>query len=140
MVRNLRSGLRKQDGFTLIELIVVVAILGILAAVLTPRVLDAVDNAKTNAAMSSAKQVQLAMERYIVENDAYPTGDIDDGDDLQAVLGAYANIDPELFASVDYNTGTETTPSGRTVPRYRLTLEFNDGDITLDVTPDSITE
>lgn len=64
MLNWIRKQLRKEDGLTLIELIVVVAIIAILAFTITPRVLDALDNSKKNGARSVANELHSAMERY----------------------------------------------------------------------------
>lgn len=148
MVRNLRSGLRKQDGFTLIELIVVVAILGILAAVLTPRVLDAVDNARNNAAMGSAKQVQLAMERYFVDENTYPGATtITDPGSLKTALDHYANIDAATmgdtvtyiaYAKEGDADADALTDADAKAKYYKMTIVFTNGDISLDITPSSV--
>ncbi|MEG6568140.1 competence type IV pilus major pilin ComGC [Thermoanaerobacterium thermosaccharolyticum] len=64
---------KDEKGFTLIELIVVIAILGILAAIAVPRVTVSLSNAKENANKANLKIIQDAVERYNVENGGYPT-------------------------------------------------------------------
>ncbi len=66
---------RKRDerGFTLIELLVVIAILGILMALAVPRVLDAVDNARSNTDAANQQVLRNAVERFYIDNSAYPT-------------------------------------------------------------------
>ncbi|MCP2239336.1 type II secretion system protein [Thermoanaerobacterium thermosaccharolyticum] len=63
---------KDEKGFTLIELIVVIAILGILAAIAVPRVTGSLDKAKENANKANLKIIQDAVERYNVENGGYP--------------------------------------------------------------------
>ncbi|SHJ70741.1 type II secretion system protein G [Hathewaya proteolytica DSM 3090] len=62
-----------KKGFTLIELIVVIAILGILAAVLLPKFSGFTDDARKKSAMSEAKNVYTAMSAYYAEKGVYPT-------------------------------------------------------------------
>mgnify|MGYP003699977431 CR=1 FL=1 len=64
---------KDERGFTLIELIVVIAILGILAAIAVPRVTTSLSNAKTNADEANIKILQNAVERYYVEKGTYPS-------------------------------------------------------------------
>ena len=64
-----------KKGFTLIELIVVIAILGILAAVLIPRFTGFQDKAKSTQVMVDAKQIATAADALLVELDAVPTAD-----------------------------------------------------------------
>lgn len=70
-MRNSNS--RKRYGFTLIEMIVVIAIIATLAAVVAPAVFNNVSDAKTNAARSQVEILSLALNAYRLDNDNFPT-------------------------------------------------------------------
>lgn len=61
-----------QKSFTLIELLIVVAIIGILAAIATPNFLNAQTRAKVARAVSNMKSVQTALESYYLDKQSYP--------------------------------------------------------------------
>lgn len=71
MKKDLR--IKKKKGFTLIELIVVIAILGILAAVLIPRFSGFTDRARTTQVLTNAKQIATAADALFTENNAVPS-------------------------------------------------------------------
>ena len=62
-------------GFTLIEVLVVVAILGILAAIVVPRILDRPDEAKRVAAKTDVGAIVQALKLYRLDNGFYPSTD-----------------------------------------------------------------
>lgn len=64
-----------QAGFTLIEVMVVVVILGILAAVVVPRVMDKPDKARVAKARSDIRALESALNLYKLDNFSYPTTD-----------------------------------------------------------------
>ena len=63
------------SGFTLIEVLVVVAILGILAAIVVPRIMDRPDEAKRVAARADIGAIVQALKLYRLDNGGYPTTD-----------------------------------------------------------------
>ena len=63
---------RNQKGFTLIELIVVIAILAIFAAILIPRFTGFQDKARATQAVVCAKQIATALDSYFAENNDWP--------------------------------------------------------------------
>jgi prepilin-type N-terminal cleavage/methylation domain-containing protein len=59
---------RQQKGFTLIELMIVIAIIAILAAILIPNFIHARAESQTAACEGNEKQIATAMEEYAVDN------------------------------------------------------------------------
>ena len=64
-----------QKGFTLIEVMVVVVILGILAAVVVPRIMDNPDKARVTKAKQDIRAIESALNLYRLDNYTYPTTD-----------------------------------------------------------------
>lgn len=69
-LRNNASG---QSGFTLIEIMVVVVILSILAAIIVPRIMDRPDQARLIKARQDIRVIESAMKLYRLDNHFYPS-------------------------------------------------------------------
>ncbi len=66
---------QQESGFTLIEIMVVVVILGILAAMVAPKILSRPDQAKGIVARSDIETISQALELFRLDNGFYPTLD-----------------------------------------------------------------
>lgn len=66
---------RNQSGFTLIEVMVVVVILGILASVVVPRIMDNPDKARIVKAKQDIRVLESSLDQYRLDNFSYPTTD-----------------------------------------------------------------
>lgn len=63
----------KSRGFTLIELMVVLVIIGVLAALIVPNVLDRADDARVSAAKTDIANLHQALKLYKLDNQRYPS-------------------------------------------------------------------
>jgi len=66
---------RRTAGFTLVEIMVVVVILGILAVLIVPRVLGRSDEARQAAAKHDIATIMQSLKLYRLDNGRYPTND-----------------------------------------------------------------
>ena len=74
----MRTEFRRPTGlaaFTLIEIMVVVIILGVLAATIIPKFVTTTQDAKVSAAKAHVAELESALERFYVHMDRYPTTD-----------------------------------------------------------------
>src|SRR5215470_14371366 len=73
--RHLRTRRAPQGGFTLIEIMVVVIIIGLLAAVIVPQVINKVDEARISKAKADIQSLETALTMFRLDNSKYPTTD-----------------------------------------------------------------
>ena len=74
MQKNIRHS-HKHSGFTLIEVIVVLVILGILASIVVPKVVSRTDQAQVVKAEQDLRAIESALQMYRVDNFSYPSTD-----------------------------------------------------------------
>ncbi|MGI6678595.1 MAG: competence type IV pilus major pilin ComGC [Dehalobacterium sp.] len=75
MLQKIRDLMKSDKGFTLIELVVVIVILGILAAIAIPRFTSRRGEAEEAAIDADIKILQNAVDMYYVDEAAFPSGD-----------------------------------------------------------------
>jgi general secretion pathway protein G len=66
---------RSESGFTLLEIMVVVVIIGLLAAIVAPKLIGNIDTAQVNRAKQDIRSIETALNLYRLDNFKYPTTD-----------------------------------------------------------------
>lgn len=94
----------RQRGFTLIEIMVVVVIIGLMAAVITPMVMGNLDKAQASKAEQDIRALENLLDMYKLDNNTYPTTE----QGLQALITKPA--DPNL---TNYNPQGYTKRIGK---------------------------
>lgn len=105
--------LKRQEGFSLIELLIVVAIIGIIATIAVPQLMDALDRGRQRRSMSDMRNMATANGTFRVDTGAY--------------AAALANMQPTYMQVVPVNDGwgnAYTYTGGNT---YTLTSLGSDG-------------
>jgi type IV pilus assembly protein PilA len=113
-----------DDGFTLIELMIVVAIIAVLAGILIPNFVHARGQSATAACEANMRSIATAAELYFTDNQAYPaTAQVDRtfGVGNNGTAGMYLNntpVDPAASTTARY---TFTNDGTGAAPHYTIT-------------------
>lgn len=129
------------SGFTLIELVVAIAIVAILASIAYPSYLDSVRKGRRTDAMSALLKVQLDEERWRASNSAYTTDLTDLGwssNPSTSPDGYYTIATTAADATTFTATATTTTKNGQNGDTYCSVFAINqDGPDLTNTTNDS---
>ena len=133
--------LRAREGFTLIELMIVIAVIGILAAVLIPYTFRAQDRARETGVQNAARAIQTGLEMYASNQTKFPWYPITASDVKDTNTGLVALVSPapkNPFNGLDYLTnigGTSSTlylgASSATVEAGAILYETDGNSYTL---------
>lgn len=130
---------QRVDGFTLVEILVILAILGVLASIAIPVYSHYVDKARTTVAISTLDTLRKDFESYYIDYQGYPPQPIDfttgiDGAFQTALSGGLLNQINNDLTIVSYNTTTHNTS-------YTLIAKAKDKDQTvLTLTPTEVSK
>jgi type IV pilus assembly protein PilA len=104
-----------QQGFTLIELMIVVAIIGILAAIAIPAYQDYTIRAQVSEGLNLAAGAKAAVTEYFQDQGAFPTDNIEAGIELPgSILGQYVDTVTVTAAGIN---GIVTVSYSNTAPQ-----------------------
>jgi len=87
---KMKKIMRKEEGFTLVELLIVVIILGVLAAVAIPQFGSSTDDAKLSTLQSNLSSLRNAVELYYHEHNTVYPGEVKETDGTAASAGQCA--------------------------------------------------
>jgi len=128
MLERLRSRSNDESGFTLVELLVVMLIIGILAAIAIPSFFAQRDKATDTDAKSAARTAQTALETYATDNGgSYASATPTDLENIEATLDASVLT---VVSTDDTYTVTADSDTGNTFSIARLA----NGDTSLTCT------
>lgn len=104
MITKINRKLRRDEGFSLIELLIVVAIIGIIAAIAVPQLMNAMDRGRQRRSMADMRNLATANGTLRVDTGAY-------GATLGALVPTYMQVTPAgdgWGTAWGYSTGADT--------------------------------
>lgn len=107
-MKAIREMRKSQKGFTLIEIMIVVLIIGILLAIAIPNFMNARETSQTKACVSNLKQIDAAKEQWAMDNKK-KTGDTVTDAELWAATTGYIKKEPKCPTGGTYTVGAVGT-------------------------------
>jgi type IV pilus assembly protein PilE len=107
---NLENNMKSQRGFTLIEIMIVVVIVGILAKVAMPAYTSYIARGKVIEAQSTLSSARVAMEQYFQDHRTYVGG----GADINAVAPGACPLDTPYFTYYCLSPNVAASPTAST--------------------------
>ena len=111
---------RAQKGFTLIEIMIVVAIIAILAAVAIPNFISYRKTSQMNACIANQEQIRTACEAYYIKNSKYPSTP---ADLVKVADGGFMKTEPKC-GDASYKITAPTTED----PQVKVECQNSDKD------------
>jgi len=135
MLQKLRERMGREEGFTLVELLVVMLILGLLAAIAIPSFFNQRDKARDADAKADARTAQTAVETYATDNNGTYTGvDAGDLDNIESSLSD-AVADNELTAApTDGGAGYTLTMNSDAGSTFTIARDGTTGQVSFSCT------
>jgi type II secretion system protein G len=128
MLNKMRVRAQSESGFTLVELLVVMLILGLLAAIAIPSFFNQRDKAKDADAKESVRTAQTAMETYATDNGGDYTGAT--AADLINIENSLNDADLQDPTNLSQDTYTVTVISENDSPNHTFSITRNDDGTT----------
>lgn len=114
MIMSIRNKMKSQKGFTLIELMVVISIIGILAAIVVPKFSSATDSATKAKIQADLRTLDSAISMYYAKNGSYPTTIGALKPNFLAEVPSPGTYKGASLAAYDIDDNDTTTPANNT--------------------------
>lgn len=132
MLQKMRERMGREEGFTLVELLVVMLILGILAAIAIPSFFSQREKAQDADAKSTARSAQTALETYATDNQGSYIGATEEGlHDIEQTIQADEIVLSDLTAT-GYTVTANSEVAGHT---FSITRDPATGDTSQSCEP-----
>jgi len=112
-------GLRRRGGFTLIECLVVVSIIGVLVAILLPAVQAARESARRAQCINNLKQIGIGLHSYMSVHSVFPAGQGGRGHSLHVAILPYIEQNA-LYDSINFDIGMKGNMHNATLEVTRV--------------------